>query len=129
MTAIDSKQLPDWGPFQVKATLYPDWDSSTDDADCYTPKQVEAWRNDEWSFVGLEVTVSFNGREIGSNSLWGIEHGHYTMTDEDDNVTGEEYLNPLSDEQLGDWWSDVIEGAKLDAVATIEQLQAVEIPT
>ena len=34
---------------------------------------LRAWCNDEWQYVGVAVTASIDGIELGSASLWGIE--------------------------------------------------------
>lgn len=72
--------------FDLTLTAYFDYDSSPDtDYDIYTPKQIEAWRNDEWHFVTLEVTAWKQGVNLGSDYLGGVEYGHYLATDEHDN--------------------------------------------
>lgn len=41
--------------------------------DCYSPEGIEAWRRDEWWFVGIEVHSTL---EPGTSaSLWGLEYG------------------------------------------------------
>lgn len=68
----------------------PDYHSSPADADCYTPKQVAAFENGDWYYVGIIPTVAIieNGVLIGIEgpSLWGIEYGDIPYTDEDDNL-------------------------------------------
>jgi hypothetical protein len=36
-------------------------------------KRLKDWCNDEWMYIGIVVTVSKAGIELGSRSLWGIE--------------------------------------------------------
>lgn len=36
-------------------------------------ERLRAWCNDEWSYMGVVVTVESNGHTIGTASLWGIE--------------------------------------------------------
>jgi hypothetical protein len=130
MDTIETKSLPDWGPFQMEARLIYDHDTSHDDVDVFTPKQIEAWKNDEWYYVGLEVTVSFNGIELGSASLWGIEYGWIPLTDEQDNLTEEpvQHYDPLDDTSPGSFIDDVGNEACADAVRNLEQLQKVTVP-
>lgn len=52
--------------------LVPDHDSRPFDADCYSPEDIEAWRRDEWSYVGVIVTDSATGADA---SVWGVEYG------------------------------------------------------
>lgn len=61
--------------FDFVAFLEADTDSHVDDSECYTPKQTAAWKNDEWFFVGVVVTVSRNGVKLSDHaaSLWGID--------------------------------------------------------
>lgn len=61
--------------FDFTATLVRDNDAHVDDSDCYSKSQVTAWRNDEWFFVGVVVSVSKNGVELDDHAaaLWGVE--------------------------------------------------------
>lgn len=61
--------------FDFVAHLEADTDSHVNDSECYTPKQITAWKNDEWFFVGVVVSVSRNGVELSEHaaSLWGID--------------------------------------------------------
>ena len=45
------------------------------DEDCYTPEQIEAWKNDAWFFCGVVLSVLVDGIEIDSHaaSLWGVD--------------------------------------------------------
>lgn len=36
-------------------------------------ERLRRWCNDDWSYVGVVVTVSARGVELGSASFWGIE--------------------------------------------------------
>lgn len=93
---IDSTTIkdPQIAGLSYKIAVVPDLDSSPDDADCYTATQKAAWARDEWSYVGVIVTPVVNGTELldFDDSLWGLEYGDFTMTDEDDNVTGRTWL-------------------------------------
>jgi hypothetical protein len=61
--------------FDITATVCFDEDTRPEDSDCYTPRQIQAWREDEWFFCGIVLTVSRNGVELPGHaaSLWGIE--------------------------------------------------------
>ena len=61
--------------FDFAAFLEADTDTSVDDFDCYSEKTKNAWRNDEWFFVGVVLTVSRNGVVLSdyTASLWGID--------------------------------------------------------
>lgn len=62
------------GVFTIRARIEFDHNSSPEDADCYTPEMVEAWKADEWFFAGIVLNVSVNGIDLGVNtSLWGVE--------------------------------------------------------
>lgn len=45
-------------------------------------ERLRAWCNDQWSYVGVIVTASRNGIDLGRASLWGIESdaGDYLLT-------------------------------------------------
>jgi len=56
------------------ATIHHDTESNPHDSDCYTPEQIEAWKRDDWGFVGVAITATRGGVLLGSfASLWGIE--------------------------------------------------------
>jgi hypothetical protein len=57
-------------------------------------ERLRGWCNDEWSYVGVIVTASRNGIELGSASLWRIESddGEYLL----------ETANELADEAISD---------------------------
>jgi hypothetical protein len=81
----------------VRAYTIADEDSSPLGEDCYTDTQKSAWRRDEWCYVGVIVTVTdAQGFEWGSDSLFGVEAGTWTDTDESDTVTGTRTLDPLT---------------------------------
>lgn len=48
------------------------------DADCYSPEDIAAWRNDEWHYVDIAVTPVIGGVEIDSATayLGGVEYGY-----------------------------------------------------
>jgi len=74
--------------FQIE--IVHDGDVHPGDSDCYTDKQVAAWKNDEWQFVGVDVVPTRHGVTVygAREALFGVEYGDYLLTNEDDNVTG-----------------------------------------
>ena len=88
-----------------------DHDSSPRDADCYTAEQVAAFDRDDWYFVGVIVKASRHGIVLGEASLWGIESGYFTYTDEDDNVTGHGRVGPYT-EAVDDLIVEAVDDAK-----------------
>lgn len=63
------------GPYTITALVVPDNDTRSTDFDCYTSEELEAWDRDEWSFVGIVLSVWVDGFRLDSHaaSLWGIE--------------------------------------------------------
>ena len=96
---IDSKTVPDpeVTGLSYRIDIDPDYDSTPDDADCYTDSQKAAWSDGEWRYVGYTVTPVIDGDPIGSasDSLSGVEYGWFLLTDEDDNVIGRVDLDGL----------------------------------
>lgn len=80
--------------------------------DCYTDEDRQAYRDDDWTFVGIEVTASAEGFDLGSASIWGMEFG--TWSDGSD-------FNPLEDSH-GDFASGY--GAELITEAVDEARHA-----
>lgn len=61
--------------FDLIATLVADTDTTPDDSECYSVTKIKQWKNDEWFFVGIVISVSKNDIVISdhASSLWGIE--------------------------------------------------------
>ena len=115
-------QLPEF--WTVAAEISPDYDTRPTDFDCYTPAQVAAWERDEWQFVVVSVFVEdADGREWGRDVLGGVEYGSFVLTDEQDNVTGADDVDPLADKP-GEYSvireHDMIGEALRDAVRQLE---------
>lgn len=60
--------------YTIRAVLHEDVDTKPTDFDCYSAVKIKQWRNDEWSFCGVVLEVSFNGISLGNHcaSLWGV---------------------------------------------------------
>ena len=61
--------------FDIVARLEYDTDSNPEDVECCSPEDVQRWKNDEWFYVGVVLSVSRNGVELSDHaaSLWGID--------------------------------------------------------
>jgi hypothetical protein len=61
--------------FTLKATVQEDSDTKPTDFDCYSEKDIKAWRNDDWFYCGLVLSVSYKGLELSTHaaSCWGLE--------------------------------------------------------
>ena len=86
-----------------------------EDDDGLTPKQVEAWRNDEWWYISATVSIELEGVEIGSACYGGLEFGNYTMTNEEDEITGEQWISET------DIWSYVGDELQGEAMSRAEE--------
>lgn len=111
---LETLELPKSGKFDLTAYVVPDEDCLPDDFDCYTPKQYEAWRTDQWCFVGVFVVASIDGVELAENSLWGIEFGEFPLTDENDNLESVSSLTlaSLAESVLPDLITETIQEAE-----------------
>lgn len=60
--------------FDITATLIADSDTRPSDSECYTKKQIAAWENDDWFYVGVVLGVTKNGVALDDHaaSLWGV---------------------------------------------------------
>ena len=72
MSTIESKTIERDG-FTVTLEMVEDTDSTPFDADCYDESDIEAWRNDEWRYVGFVYTASREGVDLGEASICGAE--------------------------------------------------------
>ena len=97
--------------FDFVATIEHDEDSHVDDSECYTLEDVERWKNDEWFYCGLIVSVWRNGYQIEKHaaSLWGIECNFGENND---------YLSEVAQELQ----AEAIETAKTKAAAIVKAL-------
>lgn len=61
--------------FDLTATLEQDHDTKPTDYECYDEADIQRWRNDDWLYVGVVVSVSLNGVELSNHaaSLWGVD--------------------------------------------------------
>lgn len=61
--------------YTITATIERDNDTRPDDSECYAPIKIKQWKNDEWFFCGVVLSVSFNGVGLGNHaaSLWGVD--------------------------------------------------------
>lgn len=61
--------------FDLTARVVYDQDTKPTDFECYEPEDVQRWKDDEWFYCGLIVSVSLNGVELSDHaaSLWGID--------------------------------------------------------
>ena len=87
--------------FTVVARLEHDCDTTPSDFDCYSKRAIEAWKNDEWHFFGVVLSVSVGEVEIADHaaSLWGIE-GNFPSRRKNPNKYFREVANDLLDEAI-----------------------------
>lgn len=56
--------------------IWRDYDSSPEDAECYDPEDIAAWKKDEWHYYGVTVTATL-GRFSHEEILGGIDAGDH----------------------------------------------------
>ena len=61
--------------FDFVARIAQDYDSNPNDSECYADEDVTRWKNDEWFYCGIVLSVSLKGIELDHHaaSLWGID--------------------------------------------------------
>lgn len=86
---------------EYTARLEHDWDSKPTDFECYSEKQIEAWRRDEWHFFGVVIQSSKDGVELCDHaaSLWGIE-GNFPLRRKNPNRYFRDVANELLPEAI-----------------------------
>lgn len=59
----------------IVARLEFDQDTNVDDFDCYDAKDVKRWKDQEWFFGGVVLSVKYEGHTVRDHvaSLWGID--------------------------------------------------------
>ncbi len=92
------------GPYTISALIVPDNDTRATDFDCYTPKQLEAWKRGEWQLYGMILSVWVDDYRLDSHaaSLWGIDCNFqgYDALPGSDNAYLQEIANDLLPEAL-----------------------------
>lgn len=103
--------------FDITARLEADIDTRPENSECYSKKQIEAWKNDDWFFVGVVLSVSKNGVDLGDHavSLWGIDC-NFPSRKKNPNI----YLS----ECALDMQSEALESARAALADTLAKLQA-----
>jgi hypothetical protein len=81
---------------QLVATLVFDDQCQPTDFDCYEEADIERWKNDEWIFVGIVLSIQSHDGTIHTrlDSLWGNEAN---LGDNNDHLT--DVANELIDER------------------------------
>jgi hypothetical protein len=61
--------------FDITARIAQDYDTKPTDFECYTPEDVQRWKNDEWFYCGVVLAVTLQGIDLDHHaaSLWGID--------------------------------------------------------
>lgn len=59
----------------IVARLEFDQDTHPEDSDCYDAKDVQRWKNEEWFYGGVVLSVEYDGQTVRDHvaSLWGID--------------------------------------------------------
>jgi hypothetical protein len=92
--------------FDFVARLQHDTDTKPTDFYCYDAEDVQRWRDDEWFYVGVVLSVSRNGVKLSDHaaSLWGIDC-NFSKTS---NAYLSEVAKELEDEALDTAKTEVI---------------------
>ena len=102
--------------FEVTALLVPDTDSHADeswrDMDADTRA---AYERGDWQYVGVLVTASRAGLDLGSDSILGSQYGSIPGVDG--------FVNPLTDTDYP-YRADLIDNAIADARMALAELAA-----
>lgn len=61
--------------FTIRATINEDCDSTPYDSECYSEDEIRQWKNDDWFYCGVILSVYKAGVCLSANasSLWGVE--------------------------------------------------------
>lgn len=99
--------------FTLTARLRYDDQTRPTDYECYSPLKIKQWKNDEWFYVGVIVSVSKNGVMLDDHaaSLWGVDCNY--------NKTSNKYLAIVAQ----DMENEAIECGKLEVEKMIKALQ------
>lgn len=115
MDTLDTRELFKHGQLTIRARMVVDEDSRPGDADCYDAADVDAWKEDRWQYVGLLVSVSWDGVAIAEDNIWGTEHGY---------LGSGAYVNAMS---MAGTLGDVVDNALGDALMWARKAEATPI--
>lgn len=113
---------------------YPHWEfviaidsddfMSTEDDEGLTPKQIAAYKQDEWEFVNVTVYAIANGLVLGSASYGGIAYGSYPETDENDNLIGRSVITIKDiDNYVGNELAGEAQSRGLEAIESLMKIR------
>lgn len=71
----DSIKIDVTDKVSVVARLEFDQDTRPEDSDCYDAKDIQRWKNEEWFYGGVVLSVQYDGQTVRDHvaSLWGID--------------------------------------------------------
>ena len=125
---IDSIDLGTVDGFDIRADMVPGnhttYSGGEPDGD-YTPEQIAWFYDGDWYYVGIIVTASRNGTDLGSDSLWAVEAGTMPLDNgESDPCKRLRNIDPLRDEDgtLATYRADMIDNAVADARLRLTEL-------
>lgn len=89
--------------FEITARVEFDKHSRPEDSEGYSRREVAKWRNDEWFFCGIVLSVSRNGVLLNDHaaSLWAIEC-NFPSRRKNPNLYLSEVAQELESEALAD---------------------------
>ena len=118
---IETLDLEPRDGFNLYFELRNDNYTSPDEYDCYTPKQIEAWREDKWHYGIVTVRACAGGVELGSDAIGGVEFGHFLITDDNDNPVKTVWV--WIEDLAKDYAEQLIPGAINHALNTISMIE------
>lgn len=80
MNTLDSIELAPVQGFSISAKIVDeDYYPPMPEGDNYTTEQIDAYVRGDWKYVGIIVTASRGGVELGTDSLWSVEYGSFPI--------------------------------------------------
>ena len=95
----------------VYLSIGEDYFTQISDDDGITPKQRQAWENDDWRYVTATVHLALDGIEIGSASYPMVEFGTFLLTNENDEITG---TTEIDEDQVWQYVGDELAGQAIE---------------
>lgn len=118
MDIIDSIDLPSRDGFDIRADMVDqDYYQPTPDGDTYSTETIDAYVSGAWKYVGVIVTASRHGVDLGSDSVWDMEYGNLTADSP--------FVDPLTGvgpEFANGYGPDLIDNAVADARLKLTEL-------
>lgn len=123
LETLETRDLGERDGFHLVAYKVADRDAYFEDEECYEEADKVAYRNGQWSYVGVIVKAFLDDVELGEDSIWRVEEGYSPgFVDPEHRPTG--VANAFDHTLGGEGCYDMPDGALTEAKETLARMLA-----